>query len=334
MAIATIRVSLWRCPAALRKNMGMEVLRLFRFACVGLLLMAAAVAQIVPPGNVRVPPEERPTQPFVWSERRLLTAPELFDAPEEWVSRSLAWAGFILDSYRPSIPEHPLRHAALIRLDDVLHIESAPRMEAVQKFYMARIHQAVEEIEHTRVSSGVRVWKLYNHGFFVRTPSVSFTFDIVPGTATPGFAVPSELLRRLAAQSDATFISHRHGDHANQEVAYLFLSQNKPVVAPEGLWSNVPDLAAKLTYPKRSTDTVHSIPLSGGRVLTVVAYPGHQGATVLNNVYLVTSPKASPLSIQAINGTMMSRAATSTGSRTSPANTASISCCPTAGLAG
>ncbi len=286
-----IRALRWRGLAGLRNNTSMEIFRVFRLASAAFLLAAAAGAQIVPPGNVRVPAEERPTQPFIWSERRLLTAPELFDAPAEWVSRSLAWADFILNSYRPGLPEHPLRRAALIRLDDVLHIESAPRMEAVQKFYVGRMRQAVEEIERTHVTSGVRVWKLYNHGFLVRTPSASFTFDIVPGTSAPGFRVPPELLQRLAAQSDATFISHLHSDHASQEVARIFLAQNKPVVAPEGLWSGVADLAAKLTYPKRSTETVHSIELSGGRVLQVVAYPGHQGATVINNVYLVTSPE-------------------------------------------
>jgi hypothetical protein len=259
-----------------------------------LLILACppVVAQITPPGKVRVPQDERPSKSFVWSERRLLVAPELFDAPDEWIDRSLQWADFILDSYKPAIPEHPLRRAALIRLDDVLHIESAPRKEIVQKWYRARMQRTIEEIERTKVTEGVRIWKLYNHGFLVRTPTVSFTFDFVPGTRQPGFAIEPEWLKRLVAQSDATFISHLHGDHASQDVARLFLEQQKPVVAPEGLWKTNPEFASRLTYPERTTDKVHRIPVQGGKqVLEVVAYPGHQGATVLNNVHLVRSPE-------------------------------------------
>lgn len=249
-------------------------------------------AQVVPPGQVRVPESEKPSKPFVWSERRLLTAPELFDAPDEWIDRSLQWVDFILETYPPSIPEHPLRRAALIRLDDILHIESAPRKERVQRYYRARLEQAIAEIEKTKVSEGMRIWKLYNHGFLVRTAAVSFTFDIVPGTRTPGFALPPELLKRLVAQSDATFISHLHGDHASQEVARLFLGAGKPVIAPEGLWSTDPSLATKLMYPRRGVNMTQEIAVRSGSVkLKVIAFPGHQGETVLNNVDMVTTPE-------------------------------------------
>lgn len=248
--------------------------------------------QIVPPGNVRVPDSEKPSKPFLWSERRILAAPELFDAPDEWIDRSLQWVNYTLERYLPSLSEHPMRRAALIRLDDILHIESAPRKELVQKFYRQRMEQVVREIENTRVNEGMRIWKLYNHGFFVRTPSVSFTFDLVAGTRTPGFEISKETMARLVAQSDATFISHLHGDHASKEVARMFLEKGKPVVAPEGLWKDDAEFSNRLTYPARSTDTVHSIRVQDGRqALRVVAYPGHQGTRVVNNVHLVTSPE-------------------------------------------
>jgi L-ascorbate metabolism protein UlaG (beta-lactamase superfamily) len=249
-------------------------------------------AQIKPPGNVRVPDDEKPSKPFIWSERRLPTAPELFDAPDEWIDRSLQWVNYVLETYAPSVAEHPLRRAALIRLDDVLHIESAPRKELVQKFFRDRMERVIVEIEKTRVTEGVRVWKLYNHGFLIRTPSVSFTFDVVPGIRTPGFAIPEDLMKRLAAQTDATFISHLHGDHANPEFARMMLDRNKPVIAPEGLWKDRPEFAGRLTYPERSTTKVHSIPVRGGEhVLQVIAFPGHQGPTVVNNVHLVSTPE-------------------------------------------
>ena len=236
---------------------------------------------------------EKPGKPpFVSSSRRLLTAPELPDAPDEWIGRSLLWANYIFHKFPPALDEIPVRRAALIRLDDILHIESAPQKPMVQKYYRERLEMAISEIEQTKVTEGMRIWKLYNHGFLVRTPTVSFTFDIVPGVARiPGFSIPDELLTRLVAQSDATFISHLHLDHANQEVARMFLKQNKPVIAPEGLWVDVTDLAAHVTYPTRGM-AVHAIPIQNGKqTLRVVAYPGHQGKAATVNVHLVTTPE-------------------------------------------
>jgi L-ascorbate metabolism protein UlaG (beta-lactamase superfamily) len=233
-----------------------------------------------------------PIKPYLSSPRRALTAPELLDAPDEWIDRSLQWAGDILDNYPPAPLEHPVRRAALIRLDDILHIESAPRKPLVQRFYRARIEKAAGQIAQTRLGEGMRIWKLYNHGFFVRTPTVSYAIDIVPGTAAQGFSVDTQVLERLADQADALFISHLHGDHASQLVARLFLAHKKPVVAPEGLWAADAELSRALLYPKRSATAVHEIPVQAGRqVLKVVAYPGHQGSSPIVNVNLITSPE-------------------------------------------
>ncbi|MCU0245680.1 MAG: hypothetical protein MUC42_03850 [Bryobacter sp.] len=231
-----------------------------------------------------------PAKPYLSSDRRALTAPELRDAPDEWIDRSFQWADEIFAAYPPALPEHPVRRAALIRLDDILHIESAPRKPIVQRYYRARIERAVAEIERTRVTEGMRIWKLYNHGWFVRTASVSFVFDIVPGADVPGFTVDSAVLARIADQADALFVSHLHEDHANQDVARLFLDRKKPVVAPEGLWK-ADAIASRLLYPQRSVSTVHSLILASGQTLRFVAYPGHQGPRVTNNVHLVTTPE-------------------------------------------
>lgn len=236
------------------------------------------------------PQSPAPGKPYLSSPRRALTAPELLDAPDEWIGRSLAWADDILNEYRPAVTEHPVRRAALIRLDDVLHIESAPAKPLVQRFYRERIGKAVAEIEGTRIAGGARIWKLYNHGWLIRTASVSIAFDIVPGTRTPGFAVDAEVLQRLAAQADVLFISHMHNDHANQAVAKMFLDLGKPVVGPEGLWHGE-EIAHRLTYPRRSITEVHTLALRGGKALKYVAYPGHQGKSPIVNVNLVTTPE-------------------------------------------
>jgi len=190
---------------------------------------------------------------WVSSPRRALTAPELLNAPDEWIERSLGWVDEILQKYPPDIPEHPVRRAALIRLDDILHIESAPAHPLVQRFFLETMKRTVRAIEQTQVTEGMRIWKLYNHGFLVRTPSVSFVFDFVPGPPrTEGFGLDHELLTRIADQADAAFISHRHSDHANREVARLFLGKGKPVIAPPGLWADDADPVKGVTFLERS----------------------------------------------------------------------------------
>lgn len=287
----------------------------------GLGAVAGCRAAAQPPGGTE--PGQRwvvtlgrhaaPHPPFVSSSRRLLVPPELPEAPDLWITRSLQWANYILNNYPPSLDEFPERRVALYRLDEILHIPSAAHKPLVHDFYQMRIERAIDEIERTQVGAGVRAWKLYNAGFLVRTPSVSFTFDIVPGPPSytrdphgsvvvsriPGFSIPPAWLRRLVAQSDATFISHRHRDHASRQVVRMFLEAHKPVLAPEGLWADDPEFAGKLTYPDRSSKTVQRIPIRGGtRALKLFCYPGHQnpeipepGNTVLNNVNLVVTPE-------------------------------------------
>jgi L-ascorbate metabolism protein UlaG (beta-lactamase superfamily) len=221
------------------------------------------------------------------SPRRLYTAPELYDAPEEWIERSLDWVEFISGRYAPGVVETPVRRAALIRLDDILHIESAPSKPVVQAFYRRRMERAVAEIERTRVERGMRIWKLYNHGFFIRTESVSFAFDVVRGTRVAGFSVPAGLIERLARQAGALFISHRHDDHADVEVARAFAALGKPVLAPEVFW---PELAGALTIVKRGLGPAVEVPVAGHRAIRAIAYPGHQD-DLLNNVYLVETPE-------------------------------------------
>ena len=236
---------------------------------------------------------DAPRPDFVSSARRLFTAPELADAPDIWIDHSLRWVDFILDRYRPGLVEHPLRRAALIRMDDVLHIPSAPEKELVRAFYRARMERAVEEIEHRRVERGMRIWKLYNHGFLVRTASVTLAFDMVPGEpgAEPGgFTMPPEMLDRMVAQADALFISHRHGDHASAEVVRRFLAAGKPVIAPENPWPDRADLRS-IRLPERSATVEHVLPVRGGAAaVRFLAYPGDQEG-VPNNVTLVTTPE-------------------------------------------
>ena len=236
----------------------------------------------------------QPSQSFLSSPRRAYTAPELKDAPDEWIERSFAWADDMFRTYPPAVPEHPARRSALIRLDDVLHIQSAPEKPIVQRFFRDQVTRGIEDIERTRLSAGARLWKIYSHSWIVRTPTVTIAFDLVPGPPrNAGFALPPALLERLVAQTDILFISHLHSDHANKDVARMFLEKGKKVVAAEGLWKDDAYFASRLTYPKRSAETVHSIQLrDAGPALRYVAYPGHQGKAPINNNHLVITPES------------------------------------------
>lgn len=249
-------------------------------------LLALLPVSLAAQEDYRKHPSYRPTpgKPWLSSPRREFVAPELPDAPDEWIGRSLAWVNDMLERFPPALPEHPVRRAALIRLDDILHIESAPRKKVVQDYYRARMDRTLGEIERTRVTEGARIWKLYNHGFLVRTPTASWAYDIVPGPPrNEECRVSADWVKRFASQADALFMSHLHSDHANQEVAQAFLDAGKPAVGPDGLWSDTPALAKRLTYTRDATFDLGK--------LRVTSFPGHQGATILNNVHLVASPE-------------------------------------------
>lgn len=193
----------------------------------------------------------------------------------------------------PPTPEEPLkRKMALLMIDNVLHEEQAAYRPSVQKFLHDRIKNVVEEIRTEQIKEGAVIYKLYNHAFVVKTPSVTFGFDLTRGLRrVEAFALREELVRKLIDVVDVCFVSHLHRDHADGWVAERFLEQNKPVVAPPNVWSDEP-FYQKITHLKRKAHEIQELYLpSKGINLQVVNYPGHQGETIPNNVYLVHTPE-------------------------------------------
>lgn len=198
-----------------------------------------------------------------------------------------------LRQYPPRLTERAERRLALCLLDGVLHDVYAPKRLPVQAFFHERIRRAVGQIENATVEDGAMIWKLYNHGFVIRTATVTFGFDLVRARLrrTEGFALSDALMKRLVEQCDALFISHRHGDHADAWVAQTFLDQKKPVVAPPEVWEDLP-IHGGITHLKREVQTLQVLLIQNGRrELRVVNYPGHQGSSIENNVPLVFSPE-------------------------------------------
>lgn len=192
----------------------------------------------------------------------------------------------------PELKEPLIRSMALLMIDNVLHEEKAPQRPAVIDFLTRRTENAIYEIRTVKVTEGAVIWKLYNHSFVVKTPSVTIGFDIQRGFRGPEEPVLSkDLMERLIEPVDVLFISHYHNDHADSWVAGMFLAQNKPVVSPSGIFQTLP-VYSKIVHPERKAHEIQEINLPAkGITLKIVVYPGHQGENILNNVYLVYTPE-------------------------------------------
>lgn len=204
----------------------------------------------------------------------------------------LGHADEVLAKHPPAWPMPEARLTALFLLDSVLHDVYAPNRPPVQNFMKRRIKKAIEEIEKAQVTQGARIWKLYNHGFVIRTASVTLGFDLVRAESVriEGFKIPKAHMARLISQCDVLFISHPHGDHVEEWVIQSFIDQGKPVVAPARVLKGRP-IHKHIIHLNRVGSTQQPITVQGGKqTLTAFVYPGHQGG-LDNNIPIVFTPE-------------------------------------------
>jgi len=205
--------------------------------------------------------------------------PEIAAMRDRWAGATLDWVAGVLKASPPDTVRRPRRELALVSLDDVLHLTGAPQMAAVAAFFSSQTELALKEIEGPAPQSGARVWKLYNHGFVIRTAHHCYGFDIVPGVDETSMS--GEQMGRLADMLEVLFISHRHGDHADGKFAQMMLDRDKTVVINPNVWEDKRPSTGKL------------IRIGGDRSGAVngikfEVFPGHQ-ENIPNNVYLVTA---------------------------------------------
>ncbi len=205
---------------------------------------------------------------------------------------SLELVNKALSKFPPTIDEPLERRMAMLMLDEVLHEEHAGERRAVQDFLKRRINNSIKEIASVELREGALIWKLYNHGFVVKTKSVTIGFDLVRGNSrvSEGFTVEDETYRGLVDECDILFISHRHGDHADLWVAQTFIEQGKPVVAPPEVWKDEP-IYNKIKHLPREAFLNQDLLLHDGMQISIINFPGHQGSDIENNVVLVTTPE-------------------------------------------
>jgi len=180
-----------------------------------------------------------------------------------------------LAAYPPQVPEPLPRILAKRIMDGVLHEVYAPNRLPVQRFYHERIEEAVEDMETRKVTEGAVIWKLYNHGFIVKTPSVTLGFDLHRGTEAfrvvepekgrkrvpaPNFPIPDTLAERMARQCDVLFVSHRHYDHADEFIAQTLVDLKRPVISTKETFKSSP-FRDRLTFLRRESNTVQELPI-------------------------------------------------------------------------
>ena len=220
-----------------------------------------------------------------------------FGKPDEYLNwqaeQMLNLTELALSEHPPQLQEPIERQMAMLMLDAVFHDVSAPHHRSVQAFHHRRALSVLNELENSEFSTGIQVWKLYNMGVIARTKSVTIAFDVTRGYSSraESFALPDDVIRKIAEHCDVLFISHFHQDHADEAVATIFLEQGKTVVATPDTWENRA-IHHKITHLEAKAHEVQKLAIPHKDIeLELVVYPGHQGADIPNNVVLAITPE-------------------------------------------
>lgn len=186
-----------------------------------------------------------------------------------------------LKANAPSKKENINRDMALMALDMLLHDTRNDNSDAFHWFINTRLETMLADMKQP-VKKGVKIYKLYNDGFIIKSKEATIAIDLVPGGKKNSPFIGDSLLMAIARECDAMFVSHFHGDHANLRVAKAFAAAGKTVIAPKGLWVDVdPNIKQLLTENEPVT-----VPFANlGMTLKIL--PGHQD-DIYNNIYVLT----------------------------------------------
>ena len=111
------------------------------------------------------------------------------------------------------------RRSALMLLDGIMHDTRLDGNKVYTDFIDARLRDVVAELRQP-LTAGMRIYKLYNACYIVRTPSVVVAYDLYRGAPmkeTPSL-ISDAVMRELVAQCDILFLTHNHSDHVDPVV--------------------------------------------------------------------------------------------------------------------
>ncbi len=193
-----------------------------------------------------------------------------------------------LNAYPPVVGAPIERRLALYNLDCLLHDTRNDNSPAFCNFVNSRITKLLADLEKP-LKRGMRIYKVYNEFFIVRTKSANIAFDFsrcrCRGHKTP--IISTELATKLAAKCDALFLTHNHSDHVDAYVANLFVEAGKPVVAAPNIFV---DMEGVTHRRKESGVDNFEVTLKSGKQLKVAVIPAIHGK-LINNIYVITTPE-------------------------------------------
>lgn len=180
------------------------------------------------------------------------------------------------------------RKAALYLLDQVFHdtrLDGSPTIAAWLDSRMTRVIDALDRCP----TDSMEIYKLYNDGWIVRTPTVTIGWDIYRGTPLKDAGrrlMADSIAEALADRCDILFLTHNHPDHVDPMIVDRMLSKEKPVVAPDEI---MPDNTA-VTHTRREEIWSETFRAANGATLAATIVPGHQDH-LQNNIYILTTPE-------------------------------------------
>lgn len=191
----------------------------------------------------------------------------------------------ILDKYPPDTLYTDERKLALYSLDGILHDTRMETSMTLKNYFNYVLDRVIDSLQSNKTVTGIRIFKVYNHGFIVQSESVTIAIDIV-GSSRNQY-INDEQMQKLVDLSDILFVTHFHSDHADDVVADMFVKQGKKVIAPilrenkSSYYIHLRDSSATITK---------DIVLDNNKQLKIKIFPGHQD-NVPNNIYSITTPE-------------------------------------------
>ena len=199
----------------------------------------------------------------------------------DWLVDTLEACGHGLEAHPPGGANWEKRRRLLEAIDVPINArQNDAWRRAVGAVFRRQMDKAIAEIREARITRGVRIWRMYNMGFVVKSAEAAVGFDIHPGWV---FDSPMDEAqqRQLAEALDVAFVSHWHKDHCSRAFLGQMLAAGKKIVlldsvAKELEGEDVVRLPGKDDRPIR---------VAG---VDVYCHTGRQFVTLArNNVYVV-----------------------------------------------
>ena len=183
----------------------------------------------------------------------------------------------MLQAYPPTEEMDKNRRMAIIALDQFLHDAEYSRRDAFYKFVDTRMARMLAEMNQP-VLACVRLYKLYDNGFILKTLKTTIAIDVIPGGTTYKPFLTDSVIDEIASRCNVLLITNSDSKHANKNVAQAFVDKGKKVILPNGLWTKMED---DVVYA--GADTIQTMEIGE---MTLHILPGHQGNTK-NNIYVM-----------------------------------------------